>query len=55
MILRLFIDKQGGVNLDDCAEVSREFSEILDVEDVIPGHYSLEVSSPGLNRRRRKL
>lgn len=54
MILRLFIDKQGGVNLDDCAEVSREFSEILDVEDVIPGHYSLEVSSPGLNRPLKK-
>jgi ribosome maturation factor RimP len=50
MILRLFIDKEGGITLDDCAEVSREISEILDVEDVIPGHYSLEVSSPGLNR-----
>ncbi len=49
-VLRLFIDKQGGVTLDDCADVSRELSAILDVEDVIPGHYSLEVSSPGLDR-----
>jgi len=50
MILRLFIDKEGGVTLDDCAEASRELSELLDVEDVIPGNYSFEVSSPGLNR-----
>jgi ribosome maturation factor RimP len=49
-VLRLFIDKEGGVTLDDCADVSRELSAILDVEDVIPGHYSLEVSSPGLDR-----
>jgi len=50
MILRLFIDKPGGVTLDDCADVSRELSEILDVEEVIHAHYNLEVSSPGLNR-----
>jgi len=50
MILRLFIDREGGITLDDCADVSREVSEILDVEDVIPGKYSLEVSSPGLDR-----
>lgn len=49
-VLRLFIDKDGGVTLDDCASVSREFSELLDVEDTIPEHYILEVSSPGLNR-----
>lgn len=49
-VLRLFIDKEGGVALDDCADVSRELSAILDVEDIIPGHYSLEVSSPGLDR-----
>jgi len=49
-VLRLFIDKEGGITLDDCADVSRELSAILDVEDVIPGHYSLEVSSPGLDR-----
>jgi ribosome maturation factor RimP len=50
MILRIFIDKPDGVNLDDCAEVSRELSAILDVDDLVPEHYSLEVSSPGLNR-----
>jgi ribosome maturation factor RimP len=50
MVLRLFVDREGGVMLDDCAQVSRELSEILDVEDFIPGHYTLEVSSPGLNR-----
>lgn len=54
MVLRLFIDREGGVTLDDCAAVSRELSELLDVEDVIPGHYSLEVSSPGLNRPLKK-
>lgn len=54
MVLRLFIDREGGVTLDDCADVSRELSELLDVEDVIPGHYSLEVSSPGLDRPLRK-
>ena len=50
MVLRVYIDKPGGVNLDDCADVSRELSAILDVEDVIPARYLLEVSSPGLNR-----
>lgn len=49
-VLRLFIDKDGGITLDDCADVSRELSAILDVEDIIPGHYTLEVSSPGLDR-----
>ncbi len=56
-ILRVYIDKPGaeaGVGLDDCAQVSRELSAVLDVEDVIPGHYSLEVSSPGLNRPLKK-
>jgi ribosome maturation factor RimP len=50
MVLRLFVDKPGGVTLDDCAAVNRELSEILDVEDIIASHYILEVSSPGLNR-----
>lgn len=50
MVLRLFIDKPGGIMLDDCAAVSRELSELLDVEEVISCHYNLEVSSPGLNR-----
>ena len=49
-ILRLFIDKEGGVTLDDCADVSRELSLVLDVEDFIPCAYNLEVSSPGLDR-----
>jgi ribosome maturation factor RimP len=50
MVLRFFIDKNGGITLDDCAEVSRELSAVLDVEDIIPDKYILEVSSPGLNR-----
>lgn len=54
MVLRLFIDREGGVNLDDCASVSRELSALLDVEDFIQGHYNLEVSSPGLNRPLKK-
>jgi ribosome maturation factor RimP len=50
MVLRVYIDKEEGVTLDDCATVSKELSALLDVEDIIPGRYSLEVSSPGLNR-----
>src|SRR5512136_728888 len=50
MVLRLYIDKAGGITLDDCASVSRELSAILDVEDVVAEKYTLEVSSPGLNR-----
>ncbi|MCA1663164.1 MAG: ribosome maturation factor RimP [Myxococcales bacterium] len=56
-ILRVFIDKPGSqerVGLDDCASVSRELSAVLDVDDTIEGHYSLEVSSPGLNRPLKK-
>lgn len=49
-ILRIFIDKPGGVTVDDCSDVSRELSTILDVEDPIPQRYTLEVSSPGLDR-----
>ncbi|MBU0965805.1 MAG: ribosome maturation factor RimP [Proteobacteria bacterium] len=49
-VLRLIIYKQGGTSVDDCAKVSRELSHILDVEDLIPQKYSLEVSSPGLDR-----
>jgi ribosome maturation factor RimP len=49
-ILRLFIDKAGGVGLDECAQVSRAVDTLLDVEDFIEQEYSLEVSSPGLNR-----
>jgi len=49
-ILRVYIDKPGGVTVDDCAHISERISLILDVEDPIPGEYMLEVSSPGLNR-----
>jgi ribosome maturation factor RimP len=48
--LRLFIDRPGGVSLDDCTAVSRAVSAALDVEDPIQGTYDLEVSSPGLDR-----
>jgi ribosome maturation factor RimP len=54
MVLRIFIDKTGGVTLDDCADISRELSAVLDVEDIVPGNYNLEVSSPGLNRPLKK-
>ena len=50
MTVRLFIDKEGGVTVDDCADVSRQVSAILDVEDPITDKYNLEVSSPGLDR-----
>ena len=49
-VLRLYIDKEGGITVDDCAEVSREMGRILDVEDFISSPYTLEVSSPGLTR-----
>jgi ribosome maturation factor RimP len=57
MVLRVQLDRPGpaataedSVSVDDCAQVSRDLSAILDVEDVIPGAYTLEVSSPGLDR-----
>jgi len=50
LLLRIFIDKEGGVTVDDCESVSREIEAILDVEDPIPSSYVLEVSSPGLDR-----
>lgn len=54
-VLRIFIDKPGGVTLDDCEKVSRQVSTILDVEDVVPdAAYHLEVSSPGLDRKLTK-
>jgi len=49
-ILRLFIDHVDGINVDDCAEVSRQVGAMLDVEDPISSEYSLEVSSPGVDR-----
>ena len=54
-IVRLFIDKADGVGLEDCEVVSRQVSALLDVEDPLPGHYVLEVSSPGLDRRLTKV
>ena len=49
-VLRLFIDHENGINVDDCAEVSRQVGAILDVEDPISSEYSLEVSSPGVDK-----
>lgn len=49
-VLRIFIDKPEGIDVDDCATVSRQVSGVLDVEDPIRNEYSLEVSSPGLDR-----
>lgn len=51
MVLRLVVDGPEGVGLDQCAEISREASAILDVEDPITHRYTLEVSSPGLDRK----
>lgn len=48
--LRIYIDKPDGVNLEDCATVSEQVGLILDVEDLIPNEYVLEVASPGLDR-----
>ena len=53
-ILRLYIDAQNGITVDDCARVSHAVSEMLEVEDPIQGHYTLEVSSPGFERVLRK-
>ncbi len=50
-MLRITIDKPAGVTHEDCANLSREVSTILDVEDAVPGSYVLEVSSPGLDRK----
>lgn len=52
--LRAYIDKEGGITVDDCEVVSRELSDLLDKEDFIPDAYILEVSSPGLGRQLKK-
>lgn len=49
-VLRVYIDHENGIKVDDCEAVSRQLSGVLDVEDPISGHYDLEVSSPGLDR-----
>jgi len=53
-VLRLYIDREGGVGIDDCQAVSRTVEPILDVEDFIEQAYSLEVSSPGVDRPLRR-
>jgi ribosome maturation factor RimP len=53
--LRIYLDKEGGITLDDCSEASREISTLLDVEDVIASAYQLEVSSPGIERPLKRL
>jgi ribosome maturation factor RimP len=53
-VLRLYLDRPGGVNVDQCQELSRTVEPVLDVEDFIEPTYSLEVSSPGVNRPLRK-
>ena len=53
--LRLYIDRDSGIGLDDCEIVSRQVSALLDVEDPISGQYELEVSSPGFERSLRTL
>lgn len=52
--LRIFVDKEGGISLNECEVVSRALSEILDVKDPIKDNYYLEVSSPGLDRPLKK-
>ncbi len=54
-LLRVFIDKEDGVNLDDCVAVNEQVGALLDVNDPIPGKYTLEISSPGLDRPLFKL
>jgi ribosome maturation factor RimP len=52
-LLRLYIDSAAGITLDDCERVSRAVSDVLDETDPLPGHYTLEVSSPGFERTLR--
>jgi len=49
-VLRVLLDRKGGTTLDECARVSREFGQLLDVGNIMPAAYRLEVSSPGLDR-----
>ncbi|MBW2028316.1 MAG: ribosome maturation factor RimP [Deltaproteobacteria bacterium] len=53
-VLRVYIDKSGGVDVEDCARVSRGIGDLIDVKDIIDHEYVLEVSSPGLNRPLKK-
>jgi len=49
-VVRVFLDKEGGITLDDCSLISQQAGDVLDVHDTPPGPYTLEVSSPGLDR-----
>lgn len=51
-LLRVYVDKPGGVTVDDCAKVSKELADLLDIEDIINHNYTLEVSSPGGRKQR---
>lgn len=53
-VVKLYVDREGGITVDDCARVSREIGYLLDAEDVVRSRYYLEVSSPGINRVLRK-
>ena len=53
-VLRLYLDREGGVSLEDLTRVSRQVGDLLDVHEAVPGSYTLEVSSPGINRRLRR-
>ena len=53
-VLRLYVDKDAGITIDDCVRVSREIGDLIDVKDIMNHEYVLEVSSPGLNRRLKK-
>jgi ribosome maturation factor RimP len=53
-VLRIYMDKEGGITVDDCVKISRELGVLLDVHDIIPASYNLEVSSPGLTRVLKK-
>ena len=54
-VLRLYIDKEGGVTIDDCSDVSQQISALIDVEDPVKGQFNLEISSPGMDRPLRRL
>jgi ribosome maturation factor RimP len=53
-VLRIYLDREGGITLEDCASFSREISDLIDVKEIVPNEYVLEVSSPGLNRPLKK-
>jgi ribosome maturation factor RimP len=53
-VLRIYLDREGGVSLEDCAGISHEVGAVLEVKDLIPSSYILEVSSPGLTRPLKK-